>query len=176
MRKQTCLNCYQGAMGGNIGCADCNGEGFVEIGDEMTPEEMELVGLEKTKFEIVKPYYERREALITRLLIMFGIGHHFQDPVTGIVFRLSTVDGKWMPFTPFEIQRSRLKSEPKGSISVKDVAAMGYEMRMPESFDDDTRPVNEQLVSGIKTTDEPETEGIQINDGQGTSQLGDIKI
>lgn len=159
MRKVTCLECYVSANGGNIGCAKCQGEGVVEIGDELCAQELEIIELEKIKHDILKPYYERREKIINETLIIFGIGHHFQEPVSGVVYRVTDIKGRWVDFFPYEIQRTRLADEQKGSVSQKDAETMGYRFRIPGTFNDDTRLPEEIPYLKSGSDEKPETIG-----------------
>ncbi len=158
-RQVTCLECYVSANGGNIGCEKCNGEGVVEIGDGLCPQELAAIELERVKKEIVKPYYERREKVINDLLIMFGGTHNFQDPISGVVFRIDKLEYRSVSLFPYEIQRTRLADENKGSVSQKDAELMGYRFRVPGTFDDDTRLPEEIPYLKPGSDNKPETIG-----------------
>lgn len=81
--------------------------------------EKEIVELEQFKKEVLKPYYDKREALLQRYVEEYGDGHYFQDEETGVVYTVGECKGQYVFNKPLEIQRTRTADETKGTISEK---------------------------------------------------------
>jgi hypothetical protein len=61
------------------------------------------------------------------LFDIVGAGYYFQDEY-GTVYKTDTCDGKFVYFEPVEIKRTRREGETKGSLSMTEARAAGFEV------------------------------------------------
>lgn len=83
-----------------------------------------FIELDRRKDE-VKRFFEEYQAAIKALIDQHGVGHHFQDD-QGIVYQLVELEGKWVNFDRFGVERTRRSGEDRGSLSMKKAKELGY--------------------------------------------------
>lgn len=93
---------------------------------EVASLEEDIFMLEKMEQEIIKPFYEEREAKMLRLIELKGVGHYFQNQESGIVLKTDTEKGQFVYNRPFVIKRTRFEGETKGSLSMTEARGQGF--------------------------------------------------
>lgn len=85
---------------------------------------LKLIELDRKKEE-VKAFFETYKNTIEGLVKEHGVNHSFQDD-HGIVYQLVELDGKWVNFERFGLERTKRPGEARGSLSVKKAKELGY--------------------------------------------------
>lgn len=84
---------------------------------------------ERQYAEIIKPYYEKRGELLAAMREAIPIGHHWQDPQTGIVFETEEPNGKMVTFDHFGVKRTAIEGESgSGKLAKKRAVELGYKV------------------------------------------------
>jgi transcriptional/translational regulatory protein YebC/TACO1 len=82
----------------------------------------------------VKKYEEAKKLLkeiseeLDKELANLGVGTHFQDNETKIVYEIVEPDGTFISYKKLSYNRTKTKEEVKGSLSQKRVTELGYEI------------------------------------------------
>ena len=92
---------------------------------EISALKAQMAALERFKKEIVKPFYEEYEICAKALHEKIGTNAFFQDE-TGTVFKTVEIDGMYMKFVRFGINRTRYADEKKGSLSMTEAREAGF--------------------------------------------------
>jgi hypothetical protein len=90
----------------------------------LTENHLKLIELDR-KREEVKKFFEEYSNAVNALISSNGVGHSFQDDA-GIVYQLVELEGKWVTFERFGIERTKRPGEARGSLSVKKAKELGY--------------------------------------------------
>ena len=85
---------------------------------------VKLVELDQRKEE-VKKFFEEYKSTVDALIQEYGVGHAFQD-YAGIVYQLVELDGKWVNFERYGVERTKRQGEARGSLSVKKAKELGF--------------------------------------------------
>jgi hypothetical protein len=93
----------------------------------LTPNQAKLVLLDRRKEE-VKQFFEEYKAAIEALVAEHGPNHAFQDD-QGVVYQLVELDGKWVNFERFGVERTRRAGEARGSLSIKKAKELGFNVK-----------------------------------------------
>jgi hypothetical protein len=93
----------------------------------LTELHLKLIELDRKKAE-VKKFYEEYKSAVEALVAAHGIGHHFIDDQQ-IVYQLAELDGKWVTFERYGIERTKRPTEDKGTLSVKKAKELGYDIK-----------------------------------------------
>lgn len=93
----------------------------------MTKLEQELVELDLFYSETVKPFYERRDALMQRIKEELPVGHMFQAE-DGTVFEIVQPKGTFVSYQQRSYDRTRrgYLGEKKGGLSLKRAEESGF--------------------------------------------------
>jgi hypothetical protein len=76
-----------------------------------------MAQLERTKAELIKPFYDEYEQVCKELHERLGTNAYFQDE-TGTVYKTVEPDGTFVRFQKYGIARTRFNGEAKGSLSM----------------------------------------------------------
>jgi len=81
-------------------------------------------------FEAAKKIVGEKAESMRKLAKKLGVDATFQDPVTGVVYRIAIPTGRFVEFPPIGYVRTRDKAlgEKQGSLSLKDARDAGYEV------------------------------------------------
>ena len=90
----------------------------------LTSNQAKLILLDRRKEE-VKQFFEEYRATIEALVAEHGINHAFQDD-QGVVYQLVVLDGKWVNFERFGVERTKRVGEARGSLSIKKAKELGF--------------------------------------------------
>lgn len=90
----------------------------------LTQTHLKLIELDRKKEE-VKKFFEDYKNAIESLVDEYGIDHTFQDN-EGIVYQLTELEGKWVNFERYGLNRTKRPGEARGSLSVKKAKEYGY--------------------------------------------------
>jgi len=86
--------------------------------------QLKLIELDRKKEE-VKKFYEEYANTVNALVTQHGVGFSFQD-YDGVVYQLVELDGKWINFERFGVERTRRPGETRGSMSLKKAKELGF--------------------------------------------------
>lgn len=92
----------------------------------LTQAHARFIELDRKKNE-VKKFFEDYKAAVDELVKTYGVGHAFQDP-EGIVYQLVELDGKWVNFERYGVERTKRPGEERGSLSVKKAKELGFKV------------------------------------------------
>jgi hypothetical protein len=92
----------------------------------LTDLHLHFVELDRKKDE-VKRFFEEYKAAIDALIAAHGVNHSFQDNL-GIVYQLVELDGKWVNFERYGVERTKRPGEVRGSLSVKKAKELGFKI------------------------------------------------
>lgn len=90
----------------------------------MTDLHAKLVELDRQKDQ-VKKFFEDYKNVVEALVKEHGLNHSFQDN-QGIVYQLVALEGKWVNFERFGVERTKRPGEARGSLSVKKAKELGF--------------------------------------------------
>jgi hypothetical protein len=90
----------------------------------LTQLHLKLVELDRKKTE-VKRFFEEYKETVEALVKEYGAGHHFIDDQQ-IVYQLNELDGKWVTFERYGVDRTKRPGEERGTLSVKKAKELGY--------------------------------------------------
>ena len=93
----------------------------------LTPAQVRLVLLDRRKEEI-KQFFEEYKSAVEALVAEHGLNHAFQDD-QGIVYQLVELDGKWVNFERYGVERTKRPGEVRGSLSVKKAKELGFNIK-----------------------------------------------
>ena len=93
----------------------------------LTDLQRRLVELDKQK-EAVKKFHEDMSETLEALAETEGVGHMFQDPESGSVFKITEPTGQYVFNKPVGYGRTRREGEEKGSLSMKEAKEAGYDL------------------------------------------------
>lgn len=85
-----------------------------------------LIELDRKKAD-VKRFFEEYSEVVNALVAEHGVGHSFQDN-EGIVYQLVELEGKWVNFDRFGVERTKRQGEDRGSLSVKKAKELGFDV------------------------------------------------
>lgn len=80
------------------------------------------------KYEEVKKQLKELSEELDKELTELGIGTHFQDEETKIVYEIVEPDGTFIAYKKVSYNRTKTKDEVKGSLSQKRATELGYEL------------------------------------------------
>lgn len=92
----------------------------------LTELHIKLINLDRKKEE-VKRFFEEYQSTIQELVKTHGLNHHFQDEF-GIVYQLVELEGRYVNFDRYGLERTKRPGEERGSLSVKKAKELGYYM------------------------------------------------
>ena len=92
----------------------------------LTELHLKLIDLDRKRAEI-KKFFEEYQNTLDALVSNHGIGHAFQDD-QGIVYQLNEIDGKFVKFEKYGLERTKRPGEERGSLSVKKAQEMGFKV------------------------------------------------
>jgi len=90
----------------------------------LTQLHLKLVELDRKKAE-VKRFFEEYKETVEALVKQHGVGHSFIDDQQ-IVYQLAELDGKWVTFERYGVDRTKRPGEERGTLSVKRAKELGY--------------------------------------------------
>jgi hypothetical protein len=90
----------------------------------LTQLHLKLIELDRKKEEVKKFFDEYKQA-VEGLVGEYGVNHTFQDN-EGIVYEITELDGKWVNFDRYGLNRTKRPGETRGSLSVKKAKEYGY--------------------------------------------------
>lgn len=90
----------------------------------LTDLHVKLINLDRKKEE-VKKFFEEYQSTIKDLVQVYGLNHHFQDDF-GIVYQLVELEGRYINFDRYGLERTKRPGEDRGSLSVKRAKELGY--------------------------------------------------
>ena len=95
----------------------------------LTDEEL-LLEIEKwdKARDAAKQIFEKYKHAISEAHQRFNGDKHWQT-ADGIVYQLSTQDGRWVTFEPLVANRTRRDGEVKGTLSEKAAKELGYKLK-----------------------------------------------
>lgn len=93
----------------------------------LTQSHQKLIELDRRKEE-VKKFFEEYKLAVESLIKEHGVNHAFQDD-QGIVYQLVELDGKWVNFERFGVERTKRPGETRGSLSVKKAKELGFNVK-----------------------------------------------
>jgi len=93
----------------------------------LTQIHLKLIELDRRKEE-VKKFFEEYKYAVDALVSQHGVNHAFQDD-QGIVYQLVELDGKWVNFEKFGVERTKRPGEARGSLSVKKAKELGFNVK-----------------------------------------------
>lgn len=86
-----------------------------------------MIELDRRKEE-VKKFFEEYKATLDALVEAAGVNHAFQDD-QGIVYQLVEMEGKWVNFERYGLERTKRPGEARGSLSVKKAKELGFNVK-----------------------------------------------
>jgi hypothetical protein len=92
----------------------------------LSQKHLRLIELDRKKAEVKKFFDEYKEA-VEALVQEHGVGHHFMDD-QNIVYQLAELDGKWVTFDRYGVERTKRHGEERGTLSVKKAKELGYDV------------------------------------------------
>jgi hypothetical protein len=92
----------------------------------LTDLHIKLINLDRKKEE-VKKFFEEYQSTIKDLVQICGISHHFQDEC-GIVYQLVELEGRYVNFDRYGLERTKRPGEDRGSLSIKKAKELGYDV------------------------------------------------
>lgn len=90
----------------------------------MTPLHARLIELDRKKAD-VKAFYEEYSNVLNALVTQHGVNHAFADE-QGVVYQLVELDGKWVPYEKYGVERTRRDGEARGTLSIKKAKELGF--------------------------------------------------
>jgi hypothetical protein len=90
----------------------------------MSPLHAQLILLDRRREEI-KRFFDDYKTAVEALVKEYGVNHAFQDD-QGIVYQLVELDGKWVNFERYGVERTKRPGEARGSLSVKKAKELGF--------------------------------------------------
>ena len=78
------------------------------------------------EYEETKKKFKELSNVLTKELEDLGIGKHFRDPVTGIVYEIVEPKGTFVSYNKISYNRTKADDEVKGSLSKKRAGELGY--------------------------------------------------
>lgn len=99
---------------------------LIEQFNALSDEEKAIINCENVKYKVIKPFYEQQKEAIQALIDKFGDDHHFQDPISGVVYRVSHPEGKYVYFNKNDIERTRFSEEKQGGLGLEEARRLGY--------------------------------------------------
>ena len=63
------------------------------------------------------------------LMVELGVGSHFQDPDTGLVYQIEVPNGTFIEYKRIGYARTKAKEEVKGTLSMKKAEDLGYKVK-----------------------------------------------
>jgi len=94
--------------------------------NHLTELHLRLIELDRKKEE-VKRFFEEYQSIIKELVKQQGVNHHFQDQF-GTVYQLVELEGRYVNFDKFGVERTKRPGEERGSLSMKKAKELGYSM------------------------------------------------
>lgn len=92
----------------------------------LTEAHIKLILLDRKKEE-VKKFFEDYKNAVNELVQKYGVNHAFQDE-EGIVYQLVELDGKWVNYEKFSVERTKRPGEARGSLSLKKALELGFKV------------------------------------------------
>lgn len=86
--------------------------------------QLHLAELDRRKDE-VKKFFEDYKSTVEAIVSIAGVNHAFQDP-QGTVYQLVELDGKWVNFERYGVERTKRPGEARGSLSIKKAKELGF--------------------------------------------------
>lgn len=83
-----------------------------------------LVELDRKRDE-VKKFFEEYRLVVEELVKEAGLNHAFQDN-QGIVYQLVELEGKWVNFERYGVERTKRPGEARGTLSIKKAKELGF--------------------------------------------------
>lgn len=83
-----------------------------------------LILLDRQRDE-VKRFFDDYKTTVETLVKEHGVNFAFQDD-QGIVYQLVELDGKWVNFERYGVERTKRPGEARGSLSVKKAKELGF--------------------------------------------------
>jgi len=90
----------------------------------LTELHLKLIKLDRQKDE-VKKFFEEYQSTIKELITLYGFNHNFQDEM-GVVYQLVELEGRYVNFDRYGLERTRRPGEDRGSLSLKKARELGY--------------------------------------------------
>ena len=84
----------------------------------------QLALLDRKKDE-VKQFFDQYRATVEELVGLAGVNSAFQDN-HGIVYQLVELDGKWVNFERYGVERTKRPGEARGTLSIKRAKELGF--------------------------------------------------
>lgn len=78
------------------------------------------------EYEETKKKFKELSNTLTKELEDLGIGVHFQDAATGIVYEIVEPKGTFVSYNKISYNRTKTDDEVKGSLSKKRAGELGY--------------------------------------------------
>lgn len=94
----------------------------------MNDKKQELVGIIKT-YEAKKAELDLIRDQMTTLLSDVGVGIYIQCPETGTVYKVVKPNGTFVYFKDLDYVRTALEGERAGTLSKKEVEAIGFVLK-----------------------------------------------
>lgn len=88
---------------------------------------LKLIELDRRKEE-VKKFFEEYKSAVELLIAEHGTNHAFQDD-QGIVYQLVEMEGKWVNFERYGLERTKRPGEARGSLSLKKAKELGFNVK-----------------------------------------------
>lgn len=80
-------------------------------------------------FESLKDEYKAKKKELHEVAEKIGVGGHFQDPETKLVYEIIVPTGTFISFDSIGYQRTKTSDEKKGSLSMKRAEELGYTVK-----------------------------------------------
>lgn len=86
----------------------------------------------KVFLDLVKQFEKQKEELkktsiaLDDAMKLLGVGSHFQDPDTGVVYEIVVPNGTFVEFHKVAYHRTKTKDEKQGTLSMSRAKELGY--------------------------------------------------
>jgi hypothetical protein len=90
----------------------------------LTQLHLRLIELDRRREE-VKKFFDDYKNTVELLIKENGVDHAFQDD-QGIVYQLVEIEGKWVNFERYGVERTKRSGEARGSLSIKKAKELGF--------------------------------------------------
>ncbi len=91
----------------------------------MTDAQQKFLEIAK-RYEVLKEEMKALKPTLQDLMTEIGVGEMFQDPSTGLVYKIEVPTGTYISFDPINYVRTKKAGETKGSLSKSDAEAAGF--------------------------------------------------
>lgn len=91
----------------------------------MTDVQMKFLEISK-RYETLKEEMKALKPTLLELMTEIGTGEMFQDPDSGLVYKIVVPTGTYISFDTISYNRTKKVGEDKGTLSKKDAEAAGF--------------------------------------------------